>query len=332
MAAPVRVPRLAADLALLAVAAFWGVTFPLGKIVLEVLPPFTYLAARFTMGAVMLVAGTQGGRIALAQREWPRAAAVGAVFFAGYALQTTGLGMTTASKAAFITGLSTAMVPVISAVWMRRPAPPRVLFGVAAAMGGLALLALDGSGGTSPGTNPGAGVVPGLGMSPGIDPGVDMRLNPGMNPGMNPGINLGDLLVLGCAFCFALHIVLVGRLARRLDPPAFAAGQVVPVMALSTLAAASERSLPALVVAPPVIWGAIVFMALTGTVAALVVQNWAQRFTSPSHVGLMFTFEPVAAAAAAYLLLGELFTGRQAVGAFSILVGILMAETGGRGT
>jgi drug/metabolite transporter (DMT)-like permease len=103
-------------------------------------------------------------------------------------------------------------------------------------------------------------------------------------------------------------------------------------MALSTLAAASERSLPALVAAPPVIWGAIVFMALTGTVAALVVQNWAQRFTSPSHAGLMFTFEPVAAAAAAYLLLGELFTGRQAVGAFSILVGILMAETGGRGT
>lgn len=303
MAAPVRVPRLAADLALLAVAAFWGLTFPLGKIVLEVLPPFTYLAARFTMGAVALVAGAQGGRIALAQPEWKRAAVVGAVFFAGYALQTTGLGMTTASKAAFITGLSTVMVPVISTVWLRRPPPPRVLIGIAAATGGLALLTLEGPGGTSPGTNPGVGVVPG------------------------PGINLGDLLVLGCAFCFALHIVLVGRLARRLDPPAFAAGQVVPVMALSTLAAASERSLPALTAAPPAIWGAIAFMALTGTVAALVVQNWAQRFTSPSHVGLMFTFEPVAAAIAAYLLLGELLSGQQALGAFSILAGILMAET-----
>lgn len=303
MPAPVRVPRLAADLALLAVAAFWGLTFPLGKMVLGVLPPFTYLAARFTMGAVMLVAAAQGGRIALAQPEWKRAAVVGAVFFSGYALQTTGLGMTTASKAAFITGLSTAMVPLISAIWLRRPPPPRVLAGIAAAMGGLALLALDRSQAANPGTSPSTSLS------------------------TNPGMNLGDLLVLGCAFCFALHIVLVGRLARRLDPPAFAAGQVVPVMALSTLAAASEHSLPALVAAPPAIWGAIVFMALTGTVAALVVQNWAQRFTSPSHVGLMFTFEPVAAAIAAYLLLGELFSGRQAVGAFLILAGILIAET-----
>jgi len=32
-----RAPRLAADLALLAVAAAWGLTFPLGKIVLTAL-------------------------------------------------------------------------------------------------------------------------------------------------------------------------------------------------------------------------------------------------------------------------------------------------------
>jgi drug/metabolite transporter (DMT)-like permease len=67
-------------------------------------------------------------------------------------------------------------------------------------------------------------------------------------------------------------------------------------------------------------------MALTGTVFALLVQTWAQRITTPSHTGLMFTFEPVAAALAAYLMLGETLSGRQGLGAGLILAGIVLAE------
>ncbi|MDR7521215.1 MAG: DMT family transporter [Armatimonadota bacterium] len=280
--------RLAADLSLLAVAAVWGLTFPLGKMVLAALPPFAYLAARFTIGAVLMIAVAPARRAALPARPWIQAAAVGVVFFLGYGLQTVGLRLTTASKAAFITGLSVVLVPVIASVWLRRRPRGRVWAGIATASAGLALLTLD-------------------------DP---------------IGANLGDLLVLGCAFCFALHIVLVGRLGPALDPLAFAAAQVVSVAALSTLAASVERPLRALVAAPPGIWGMILFMATTATVGALVIQTWAQRFTSPSHTGLMFTFEPVAAAVAAYLLLGEVLSGRQAFGALLILVGIVVAEVG----
>ncbi|MDR7548694.1 MAG: DMT family transporter [Armatimonadota bacterium] len=280
--------RLAADLSLLAVAAVWGLTFSLGKMVLAALPPFTYLAARFTIGAVLLVAVAPARRAALPARSWMQAAAVGVVFFLGYGLQTVGLRLTTASKAAFITGLSVVLVPVIASVWLRRRPRGWVWAGIASATAGLALLTLD-------------------------DP---------------MGATLGDLLVLGCAVCFALHIVLVGRLAPALDPLAFAAAQVVSVAALSTLAASVERPLRALVAAPPGIWGILLFMAVAATVGALVIQNWAQRFTSPSHTGLMFTFEPVAAAVAAHLLLGEVLRGRQALGALLILIGIVVAEVG----
>lgn len=280
--------RLAADLSLLAVAAVWGLTFSLGKMVLAALPPFTYLAARFTIGAVLLVAVAPARRAALPARPWIQAAAVGVVFFLGYGLQTVGLRLTTASKAAFITGLSVVLVPVIASVWLRRRPRGWVWAGIASATAGLALLTLD-------------------------DP---------------MGATLGDLLVLGCAVCFALHIVLVGRLAPALDPLAFAAAQVVSVAALSTLAASVERPLRALVAAPPGIWGILLFMAVAATVGALVIQNWAQRFTSPSHTGLMFTFEPVAAAVAAHLLLGEVLRGRQALGALLILIGIVVAEVG----
>ncbi len=280
--------RLLADLALLAVAGFWGLTFPLGKIVLSALDPFTYLAARFTIGAVLLVVLVPAARFVMPTRRWAAALGVGAVFFAGYALQTVGLRLTTASKAAFITGLSTVMVPVISTVWFGRAPHRMVLVGIAAATVGLGLLTLNGDGAT--------------------------------------GLNAGDLLVLGCAVAFAFHIVLIGRLARAIDPVAFATAQVIPVGLLSTLAAAAERPMPALVAAGGPIWGMIVFMAATGTVFAMLVQTWAQRTTTPSHVGLMFTFEPVAASIAAYLILGEVLALRQVAGGVLILAGIVLAE------
>jgi drug/metabolite transporter (DMT)-like permease len=279
-------PRLAADLALLVVAGFWGLTFPFGKVVLDALPPFTYLAARFTIGAVLLAAGYAATREP-EPRRWS-AAAVGAVFFLGYAFQTLGLRLTTASKAAFITGLSVVLVPVIGAVWLRRTPPPAVWLGIAAATVGLGLLTLDGP----------------------------------------AAVQTGDLLVLVGALCFALHIVFVGRLATSIAPPAFAAAQVVTVMTLSTLAALPERPLAALGAAPAGVWAMVAFMAATATVGALLVQTWAQRFTPPSHVGLMFTFEPVAAAVAAYALLGEVLAARQALGALLILGGIVLAEAG----
>ncbi len=279
--------RLLADLALLAVAAFWGLTFPLGKLVLASLPPFAYLAVRFAIASTLLAAGGFGRVRGFRAGHWLVGVSVGAVLFAAYALQTVGLRMTTASNAGFITGLSVAMVPVISALWLRRAPRPGVIAGIAAATVGLALLTLQGS----------------------------------------AAMSRGDLLVLGCAVAVALHIVLVGRYAQDLDQVGFAASQIVTVMALSAVAAALfERPLPAPAsVGPGILW-IIAFLALTGTVFAFVTQTWAQKFTSPSHTGLMFTLEPVAAAGAAFVILGEVLSGWQALGAALILAGIVISE------
>jgi len=54
------VRRVVADVALLAVAGAWGLTFPLGKRVLEVMPPFTYLTLRFAMAAAVLLVWQRG--------------------------------------------------------------------------------------------------------------------------------------------------------------------------------------------------------------------------------------------------------------------------------
>ena len=292
MGAPQNTRRLAADAALLAVAAAWGLTFPLGKIVLTALPPFTYLTMRFSLAsiALLLLSSKPRGESAAASMSlgplWTQALAVGVVFFFGYAFQVLGLRMTTASQAGFITGTSVIMVPVISGLWLRRAPRPLVLAGIAAATVGLGLLALEGP----------------------------------------LAVRMGDLLVLACAVCFAVHIVLVGRLAPALDHRVFAVAQAIPVAVLGAIGALTEHPGAAIASASPAIWAAIAFMAVTASAGALLVQSWAQRFTTPSHTGLMFTFEPVAAALLAYWLLGEALTGRQAAGAGLILIGILVAE------
>jgi len=282
--------RLIADLALLAVAAAWGLTFPLGKIVLVTLPPFAYLASRFLIAALIMALWLRRRPGAAPPRAWRLAALTGGVFFAGYALQTVGLGMTTAAKAGFITGLSVGLVPIISAVWLQRTPPKGVLAGVAATTAGLAFLTLT--------------------------------------EGMRIGV--GDLWVLGCAIAFALHIVLVGRLAGALDAVVFTTAQIMTAAVLGSLAAAVEQppsgAAAAIGAMRPAVLAMIAFMALSGTVAALIIQTWAQRFTSASHTALMFTFEPVAAAIAAYVMLGEVLTRRQLLGAGLILAGIVTAE------
>jgi drug/metabolite transporter (DMT)-like permease len=279
--------RLVADLALLGVAGAWGLTFPFAKTVQLSIPTFTYLTLRFGAAAVVLLAVAALRRAPITPRSWAVGAGVGGLLFLGFAFQALGIRLTTASRAGFITGLSVAMVPVISSVWRRRAPRLPVVLGVCAATIGLALMTA------------GDAAAP---------------------------LNAGDLLVLACAVCFALHIVVVGRLAWAWDAVWFATVQVVAVAVLSALAALTEGPAAALARAPVSAWGMIAYMTLVGTVAALLVQMWAQRFTTPTHTGLMFAFEPVAAALAASALLGEVLLGRPAAGAALILAGIVTAE------
>lgn len=118
-AAPRR--SLAADGTLLALTAFWGVSFSIVKGALDDSDPFTFLALRFLVGAfaAALIARTR-----LLDRTLVRpAAALGVFLFLGFLTQTWGLQTTTPARSAFITGLFVVFVPFFSwAFFKRRPA------------------------------------------------------------------------------------------------------------------------------------------------------------------------------------------------------------------
>ena len=215
---------------------------------------------------------------------------MGLALFAGYALQTFGLRLTTPAKAGFITGLSVVIVPVVSTLALRQRLSRGVWLGVGLATAGLALLSLQV-------TNP-----------------VRAPLS----------VSTGDLLVLGCAVAFACQILLTGRFAPRWDPLLLTFGQIVVVAITAGIAALLLESPPA--PGGSVLFAAA-FTGILATSLAFGIQTAAQRFTSSTRTALVFATEPVFAALFSFLLIGEVLGPRQLVGCALILAGMITAET-----
>lgn len=134
-----------AEAALLGMTAFWGMSFAIVKGALDDCDPFTFIALRFSLGALAAVLVT---RKALLDRRLVRPGLVLGVFlFLGFLTQTWGLETTTPSRSAFVTGLFVVLTPFVTWVVFRRP-PGWATFGAAVlAVGGLYLLSGAGAGG-----------------------------------------------------------------------------------------------------------------------------------------------------------------------------------------
>jgi drug/metabolite transporter (DMT)-like permease len=142
-------------------------------------------------------------------------------------------------------------------------------------------------------------------------------------------LNRGDLLVLGGSVAFALHIIAIGRYARRHSPGVLNLLQVAVTLAMiclvgALLTATGRESFE-------IAWTArfITAVLVTGVLAtalAFSVQVWAQQHTGASHAAIVFTLEPVFAALTSFAFFQERLGLRGLAGAALILAGILLAE------
>jgi drug/metabolite transporter (DMT)-like permease len=182
------VTRRKADAALALNALIWGTTFVLNKEALRYISPVFFLAARFTLAGVALVLLFRGSvRVKVTPRMVGGGCLTGIFLFTGYLFQTIGLQYTTPTKSAFLTGLTTVMVPLLGALVYR--IRPRVseLIGVSVATVGMGLLTLEGPFGS---------------------------------------ISRGDLLTLSGAVAFAAHIVTLGHFSASMGFELLSVAQV----------------------------------------------------------------------------------------------------------
>ncbi len=140
-------PRHALGLTLLiAVTAIWGSTFAVVKTATETLSPSALVAWRFTLGtaALLPLLGVGRGRFRPNSAFWRDSLILGLWLVAGYATQTLALGVTSANRAAFLTGLSVVMVPLWLALTGNQKPGIRLWGAVLLAALGIALLSWEG--------------------------------------------------------------------------------------------------------------------------------------------------------------------------------------------
>ena len=129
-----------ADLALGFTALVWGATFVVVKDALADVSVFVYIAVRFALAAVVMAIFFRQALRGLTRGSIWAGAQIGFFMFAGYAFQTTGLQFTSPSKAAFITGSSVVIVPLLLAVFSKRRVNKWIWAGALAALAGLYFL------------------------------------------------------------------------------------------------------------------------------------------------------------------------------------------------
>lgn len=280
--------QLLADLALIIVTLVWGATFVSVKEAINYIPPFYFMAIRFSLATIIMLAVSNKRLIGVSRSTLLKGIAIGLLLFAGYAWQTFGLKYTSASNAGFITGLSVVLVPTFLTIISRQPPKLIPALGVLSATIGLGFLTIN----------------------------------------ETLTFNYGDVLVFFCAFSYAFHIILVGKYAPDNDPFVLATIQIGTVAMASFIAALFKETTPTYATFNNQVWTAILITAIFATALAFFLQTLVQKYTSPTHTAIIFTTEPVFAAIFAYLLGGEAFYQRQIIGAVFILVGMLASELG----
>ena len=109
---------------------------------------------------------------------------------------------------------------------------------------------------------------------------------------------LGDLLTMGNGIAFAIHLVLMRRLGRDVDPwTATATMFVAGTLMIGTWSGGQVRAADVdAVLTAPAIWCAL-YVVLFATVLTYLLNTWALRHTHSSQVALYINVQPLVAAA-----------------------------------
>ncbi|NDB18436.1 MAG: DMT family transporter [Actinobacteria bacterium] len=193
-----------ASVVLLGATVIWGSTFVLVDRVVEDVPVHTFLALRFSIATVALLALRPRSLVGLQMSTLRRGVVLGLALGVGYATQTAGLALgTLPTVSGFITGMFVVLTPLLAAWWFRARIGWATTGAVVTAGTGLALLTL-----------------------------VDGR------------VGGGEAVTAVCAVAFAAQIVLLGQWATPSNTLALVVIQLATVSVIEiALALIVERPL-----------------------------------------------------------------------------------------
>jgi drug/metabolite transporter (DMT)-like permease len=291
---------------LLVVTVTWGFTFTWMKDALEVgrvvlgdhgdWPAIgLFMSMRFGLAALVLPVVLRGAFRGLGRASVKGGSVIGALLTGGFLLQLWALPHLSAAVSAFLTSLYVFFTVCLMVAVERRAPRWGLLLGATLASFGSAFI--DGP------------------------------------PHLTFG--LPEAVTVGCAFCFALHILATDAYTKVLPPAVltevsfvFSALAGVAVLG-ATLSQVRPGGLLALALAPAFL-EPVVLSSLLATVLALTLMNFFQRALSPVRAAVLYALEPIWAALVAYGLRGVEPGSWLPIGGAALLLGNLVAGLGAR--
>lgn len=278
-----------ADAACLLVALVWGSGFIASQLAIDAgLGSSAIMVLRFGIAFLFLLFICVKKIRTITKGDLLHGMLAGALLFCAFYLQIYGQARTTVSNSAFLTATNVVMVPFIVWAATRKPPALRTFLLTGAALLGIALLTL----------NLQTGFV----------------------------FTGGDVIILACAFFFALHIFYLGRAVEGRDAMVITLVQIATAAALSVLAllvfdrAALSQGDWAKGIPPAL------FLGLFSTCLCYLLQTWAQKYTSQTKTGLLLSTEGLFGALFSVLLGFEKATVSMIGGGMLIFVSVLLME------
>jgi drug/metabolite transporter (DMT)-like permease len=279
--------RWKSDLTLLFVAAIWGSGFVAQRLATTQLSTSYFNGGRFVLAALMLLifALLQRGKPQVTRAELPWMILAGSLLFAAAWLQQAGLETTTIGNASFITGLYVVLVPLILLIFWKKHVSWLSWTAVFLAAVGVMLLSLQG----------------------------EFRLA------------RGDALELAGAVLWALHVILVGRLAERgANVLWFSAIQfgICGVLNFILAFGLDPQGAGSLIAA----WPVIVYSGILPIGFGFSLQIAGQKHAPAVDAAIILSMEAVFGTLFGYLFLHELLSPRQLFGCALLLAAMILAQ------
>jgi drug/metabolite transporter (DMT)-like permease len=284
-----------AEVALLFMSLIWGVNYSVVKYGASMVPPLAYNAVRITTAAItLLVIALLLGGSAPTRRDLLAILALGALGNGIYQIFfIEGLARTRAGEAALVVGASPALMALFGRMRGVERVTRRGWFGIALSIFGVGLVVLG-------------------------------RAATGANG--HGGSLLGDLLVLCGSVCWAVYTVLLMPYTRHVSGWWATALSAIGGSTILIIAGGRDVLSVDWGSVPRPVFGALLYGSLGAMVIAYFFWYYGVRVLGPTRTALYGNLQPLIALLAAWLTLHEVPTAWQAVGAATIISGVVLTR------
>jgi len=277
-------------------ASIWGGMYVVSDVVLDVVPPATFLVMRYALAlGVLSLAYRVARERGIARREWPYLALTAFVGFGVSLLaQFGGTELSTAAAGSVITSATPAFIILFAWPLLKEtPSPPK-LAGLALATVGVLIVSLLGG-------------------------------QPVTRQSRDPV--LGNVLLVVAAVTWALYTVLARRATRRTSTLAVTLAITllgIPIVAPLAVIELHSRAVGALT---PAVVGGILYVGVGSTALAFYLWNKSFELLDAATASLFFFAQPVVGTLLSAVLLSEPLGVSFFAGAALIGLGVLLALT-----